>query len=155
MTLDIGLAILFNLVAALFFYTYVKVSAIAKRDGSAKLEINKRYKGILLDHVECLEETSVAYQTFRLMGLELTASTFFRDFEDNGNRMLIIQWIIRLLGVGLGFHFLLQAGLTYSFFGLAAALYMHSATFRKISCYYYLRYYEVDLMISDEDKDEE
>lgn len=153
---DILLSTLFIIPIILTILTYLRVKMILKRDGPAKIEVNQRYSGVLLEHAEAIEPTSPLFATFYLLLLPPQARIFFKDFEGGDvHRMWISSMVIRIVLMLLAVVFLLNQGHVLSFGMATLLLILQNITHSMLSNYYFLRYYEVDFEIEyiDDDKD--
>lgn len=144
----------FVIASVLSLLTYFKVSSIIARDGPAKIEVNKQFEGVLLDHAERIERTSPLYLPFLLNFFPLGNTLFFKDFQDEGYRLNIAHWAGRVILALLAYNLLYLEGFTDAALATGAFIVVQSLSYTKLSMYYYLRYNHVSFMVELEEDEE-
>lgn len=154
------LAFLFIVLTFLTLLTYLKINSIIDRDGPAKIEVNKKFEGVLLEHAEMIPTTSPLYLPFLASGFRFDsfAKIFFNDFQDSGSRLTILQWFIRVTIAIFTYVGLYLEGQDLAAYAIGLFLVVQSLCFDKLSMYYFLRYHFVSFkveLIEDDEQDEE
>ena len=153
------LAAVFLILTFLTLLTYLKINSIIERDGPAKIEVNKKFEGVLLDHAERIPENSPLYVPFVVSLFSLGAKLFFKDFQDGHNRLGVAQWAGRIIIAMIAYVGLYLEGQDVAAYAVGLFLVVQSICFDKLSMYYYLRYsfvsFKVELIEDEDDDDEE
>lgn len=153
------LTVVFLTLTFLTLLTYLKINSIIDRDGPAKIEVNKKFEGVLLDHAEMIPKTSPLYLPFLASGFRLDsfATIFFKDFQDSGSRLGIVQWFMRVTVAIFTYVCLYLEGHDLAAYSIGLFLVVQSLCFDKLSMYYFLRYHFVSFKVEliEDEQDEE
>ena len=151
------LAAVFILLTFLTLLTYLKINSIIDRDGPAKIEVNKKFEGVLLEHAEMIPKTSLLYLPFLASGFRFDAAAvlFFKDFQDSAYRLTVAQWVGRTLVAGLAYVGLYLEGQDLAAYAIGLFLVVQGLCFDKLSMYYFLRYHFVSFKVELIEEDEE